>query len=214
MTHKEYRIPDLERLQAHHAELTVKRSRFVASIGRVRDTEEAKEFIALISVRNREASHNCYGYNAGPPGSTAFVGMSDDGEPHGTAGQPILSMILRSGIGEVAAVVTRYFGGILLGTGGLMRAYQDCVEAGISSLPTRLRQEMSLLQVIVDHRYVNAVMYLRDKYQMICLDNTFAERVTFKISIPSALRQSFLTELTALTRGSAAIIEEQPSRAP
>ena len=214
MAEKEYRIPDLERLQLHQGEITIKRSRFIASIGRVRDTEEAKEFIALISIRNRDASHNCYGYNAGPPGSTAFVGMSDDGEPHGTAGQPILSMILRSGIGEMAVVVTRYFGGILLGTGGLVRAYQDCVEHGLSGLPTRLLQEQSTLRLILEHRHVGIFMHLRDKYTVTCLESGLGERASFRISIASALRQDFLAELTDLTRGRACISEETPGRAP
>lgn len=214
MADREYRIPDLEHLQLHQGEITVKRSRFIASAGRVRDIEEAREFIALISIRNRDARHNCYGYNAGPPGSTAFVGMSDDGEPHGTAGQPILSVILHSGIGELAVVVTRYFGGVLLGTGGLVRAYQDCVEQALASLPTRLRQELSTLQITLEHRHVSAFMHLRDKYAVTCLENSYAERATFRVSIASALRQDFLAELTDLTRGQACISEESHGHAP
>ena len=92
-----------------------KRSRFIASVGHTPDVEEAKAFIEQIKAEFEDARHNCWAYCAGAAGSTDRIGASDDGEPHGTAGRPMLTAVTHSGIGEVTVVVTRYFGGILLG---------------------------------------------------------------------------------------------------
>ena len=88
-----------------------------------------------MNVEFPDATHNCWAYVAGPPASTGRVGMSDAGEPHGTAGRPMLTVLLHSGVGEIAAVVTRYYGGIKLGTGGLVKAYGGAVLAALEALP-------------------------------------------------------------------------------
>lgn len=137
----QYLVPDLEPGTFHRAEETIRRSRFIVTMARVTSPAEAKAFIERIREEHAHATHNCWAYNAGAPGDTAQVGASDDGEPKGTAGRPMLTAILHGGVGEVAAVVTRYFGGILLGTGGLVRAYQGSVKLGLEGLPTRMREE-------------------------------------------------------------------------
>ena len=128
-----YKVPDLAPGAFHRAEETVRRSRFIVTMARVSSPEEAKAFIDRIREEHAGATHNCWAYNAGAPGDTAQVGASDDGEPKGTAGRPMLTALLHSDVGEVAAVVTRYFGGILLGTGGLVRAYQGSVKLGLEA---------------------------------------------------------------------------------
>ena len=128
-----YQVPDLQHGAFHRAEETVRRSRFIVTMARVSSPEEAKAFIERIREEHAGATHNCWAYNAGAPGDTAQVGASDDGEPKGTAGRPMLAALLHSDVGEVAAVVTRYFGGILLGTGGLVRAYQGAVKLGLET---------------------------------------------------------------------------------
>ncbi|NLG62975.1 MAG: hypothetical protein GX539_12100, partial [Candidatus Cloacimonetes bacterium] len=100
----------------------VQRSRFIATLAHAPDVESARAFIEEVRAEFPDATHNCWAFVAGPPGSTSHVGFSDAGEPHGTAGRPMLDVLLHSGIGEVAAVVTRYFGGVKLGKGGLVRA--------------------------------------------------------------------------------------------
>lgn len=139
-------VPDLAPGAFHRAEETVRRSRFIVTMARVSSPEEAKAFIDRIREEHAGATHNCWAYNAGAPGDTAQVGASDDGEPKGTAGRPMLTALLHSDVGEVAAVVTRYFGGILLGTGGLVRAYQGSVKLGLEGLPVTLREDMSPLR--------------------------------------------------------------------
>ena len=123
-----YPVPDLALGQFHRVEQTIKRSRFICTAAHVTSPEEAKAFIDQIREEFSDARHNCWAFAAGAPGATAQVGMSDDGEPHGTAGRPMLTVLLHCGVGEIAVVVTRYFGGILLGTGGLIRAYQGTAE--------------------------------------------------------------------------------------
>ncbi|MGD9326788.1 MAG: YigZ family protein, partial [Desulfobacterales bacterium] len=105
-----YKIP----AKLYRTEETIKRSRFIATVARAFTEEDAKAFISIIKNEFPDATHNCWAYVAGPPGDTARIGMSDDGEPHGTAGKPILTALLHSEIGEIVAVVTRYFGGTKL----------------------------------------------------------------------------------------------------
>ena len=109
-----YLVPDLPSGGFFREEETVKRSRFIVTVGRAASPEAAHAFIEKIREEHSQATHNCWAFNAGEPGSTAQVGASDDGEPKGTAGRPMLTAVLHSGIGEVVVVVTRYFGGILL----------------------------------------------------------------------------------------------------
>lgn len=133
-----YPIPLAGASAPHTASLLIKRSRFLTQIARTGTPEEARAFIERIRSLNTDATHNCWAFVAGPPGSTARIGCNDDGEPHGTAGRPMLQILLHSGVGQICAVVTRWFGGIKLGTGGLVRAYQDSVSNCLASLPTEI----------------------------------------------------------------------------
>jgi uncharacterized YigZ family protein len=116
-------------------EQEIKRSRFIATIGHVRGREQAQQFIIKAQEQWPGATHYCSAFVAGDPATTMDIGMSDGGEPQGTAGRPILNVLRHSGIGEVAAVVIRYFGGIRLGTGGLVRAYAGSVQKVLEELP-------------------------------------------------------------------------------
>ena len=113
-----------------------KRSRFIATMARAGSPEAAKEFIDRIRTEFPDARHNCWSFVTGAPGDLQKCGMSDDGEPRGTAGKPMLNILATCGIGEIAVVVTRYFGGIKLGTGGLVRAYSAAVQAALAELKT------------------------------------------------------------------------------
>src|SRR5690349_3350547 len=132
MEARRYLVP----ARVHRVEQEVQKSRFVTTAAPAPTVEEARAFIARVREEFPDATHNCWAYVAGPPGSTAQVGMSDDGEPHGTAGRPMLTVLLHSGVGDICAVVTRYFGGTLLGTGGLVKAYSGGVQLALVDLPT------------------------------------------------------------------------------
>jgi uncharacterized YigZ family protein len=130
-------------------EIEVKRSRFICHLARVGDEQEAQEFIAGIRKRYWDARHNCTAFVVGA--DQRRERSNDDGEPAGTAGVPMLEVLRRRGVTDTVAVVTRYFGGVLLGAGGLVRAYGGVVSAALDELGLVERRPVALLLVAVDH---------------------------------------------------------------
>lgn len=196
-----YNIPDLRPGEVFRVEQTIKRSRFIASVGHTPGVEEAKAFIEQIKAEFEDARHNCWAYCAGAAGSTDRIGASDDGEPHGTAGRPMLTAVTHSGIGEVTVVVTRYFGGILLGTGGLVKAYQSSVKMALEGVPTRVRTKTKRIKFSVEHRFVNQVLRKIEDVNGRILEKNFDMGADFDVEIPEDLAETFAKELEELTRG-------------
>lgn len=196
-----YNIPDLRPGEVFRVEQTIKRSRFIASVGHTPGVEEAKAFIEQIKAEFEDARHNCWAYCAGAAGSTNRIGASDDGEPHGTAGRPMLTAVTHSGIGEVTVVVTRYFGGILLGTGGLVKAYQSSVKMALEAVPTRVRTKTKRIKFSVEHRFVNQVLRKIEAVNGRILEKNFDMDADFDVEIPEDLAETFAKELEELTRG-------------
>ena len=196
-----YNIPDLRPGEVFRVEQTIKRSRFIASVGHTPGVEEAKAFIEQIKAEFEDARHNCWAYCAGAAGSTDRIGASDDGEPHGTAGRPMLTAVTHSGIGEVTVVVTRYFGGILLGTGGLVKAYQSSVKMALEAVPTRIRTKTKRIKYSDEHRFVNQVLRKIETANGRILEKNFDMDADFDVEIPEDLAETFAKELEELTRG-------------
>lgn len=196
-----YNVPDLAAGDIHRAEETIHRSRFIVTMARVSSPEEAKAFIDSVREEHSQATHNCWAYVAGEPGSTAQVGASDDGEPKGTAGRPMLTVLLHCGIGEIAAVVTRYFGGILLGTGGLVRAYQGLVKLGLETLPVTERVPSDRIKLTLEHSFVNIALREFENHQARILEKEFAMDATFTLSVPQTQSQNLIDVLTQKTSG-------------
>ena len=196
-----YNIPDLRPGEVFRVEQTIKRSRFIASVGHTPGVEEAKAFIEQIKAEFEDARHNCWAYCAGAAGSTDRIGASDDGEPHGTAGRPMLTAVTHSGIGEVTVVVTRYFGGILLGTGGLVKAYQSSVKMALEAVPTRIRTKTKRIKFSVEHRFVNQVLRKIETANGRILEKNFDMDADFDVEIPEDLAETFAKQLEELTRG-------------
>lgn len=196
-----YNIPDLRPGEVFRVEQTIKRSRFIASVGHTPGVEEAKAFIEQIKAEFEDARHNCWAYCAGAAGSTDRIGASDDGEPHGTAGRPMLTAVTHSGIGEVTVVVTRYFGGILLGTGGLVKAYQSSVKMALEAVPTRIRTKTKRIKFSFEHRFVNQVLRKIETANGRILEKNFDMDADFDVEIPEDLAETFAKELEELTRG-------------
>ena len=196
-----YNIPDLRPGEVFRVEQTIKRSRFIASVGHTPGVEEAKAFIEQINAEFDDARHNCWAYCAGAAGSTDRIGASDDGEPHGTAGRPMLTAVTHSGIGEVTVVVTRYFGGILLGTGGLVKAYQSSVKMALEAVPTRIRTKTKRIKFSVEHRFVNQVLRKIETANGRILEKNFDMDADFDVEILEDLAETFAKELDELTRG-------------
>ena len=138
-------------------EQVIKNSQFITYITHAPNANEAHHFIEKIRADYPDARHVCWAFVAGKPKQTTEVSCSDDGEPAGTAGKPMLNVLLHSEIGEVVAVVVRYFGGVKLGTGGLVRAYSSSVTAALKLTPTQLKVAMERFQVWLPYPLEDAV---------------------------------------------------------
>lgn len=204
-----YNVPDLAPGQIHRAEETIHRSRFIVTIARVTSPEEAKAFIEEVRAEHAQATHNCWAFVAGSPGSTAHVGASDDGEPKGTAGRPMLTVLLHCGVGEIAAVVTRYFGGILLGTGGLVRAYQGLVKLGLESLPLRERVPSQIVRITLEHRFVNIALRAFEDARAMIRTKDFGMDVTFELDVPDDTIDALIATLTEKTAANLLVEREE-----
>lgn len=203
-----YLVPDLQPNVYHEHEIIIKRSRFITTIAHTASVDEAKAFIETISLKYKDATHNCFAYNATEPGSTAFCGCSDDGEPKGTAGQPMLNVILHCNIGEITAVVTRYFGGILLGTGGLVKAYQGSVKEALQNLPSCEHMIARYITIAFDHKFVPSFKHILPKYRASIEKEFFEQLAYFQIKLPFDLCEEFKQVLIGLTKGQLTILEE------
>jgi len=138
---------------------------------------------------------------AGPPGSTTHIGMSDDGEPHGTAGRPMLTTLLHSGVGEIVAVCTRWFGGVKLGTGGLSRAYSGGVKLVLASLPTEEKVERVTVEVVVAYPDVDAVQRLIAEMEAVVEAEEYGAEVRYRCGVPQPSVEAFRRALAEVTRG-------------
>jgi uncharacterized YigZ family protein len=188
-----------------HAE--IKRSRFITTLGYTPDLEAARAFIAAVRTEFADASHHCWAYVIGPPGSTAQIGLSDDGEPHGTAGRPMLTVLLHSGVGDLCAVVTRYFGGTLLGKGGLVKAYSGGVQQALADLPTLERVPYTHLTVVLDYGAITLFKRLLPSFEAELVGEEFAVDATFAVKLPLPQAAPFIEAVTTLTHGDALIDE-------
>ncbi|NOK02266.1 MULTISPECIES: YigZ family protein [Myxococcus] len=197
MDEKRYPIP----AGLHRVEQDIQKSRFITTAAPAPTVEEAKAFIARVREEFADATHNCWAFVVGPPGSTAQVGMSDDGEPHGTAGRPMLTALLHGGVGDVAMVVTRYFGGTLLGKGGLVRAYTAGVQQALESLPTTERVRKTRLAVEVEYTHVDGLRRLLPSYEVQVLAEEYSATVGYRLELPVTQVEALRTALNDLTLG-------------
>ncbi len=187
----------------HRIEQVIDRSRFICTITRVQSGEEAQAFIKSMNAEFSDATHNCWAYVVGPPGSTDRVGMSDDGEPHGTAGRPMLTVLLHSGIGEIAAVVTRYYGGTKLGTGGLVKAYGGAVQEALVDLPRAERVDAVDLTVRVGYGAIGAVQQIWPEHDTEVLEQRFDVEAEFLVRVPRSNLEALSRAIQNVTRGTA-----------
>lgn len=187
----------------------IKRSRFITTVAHTPTLEAARAFIASIREEFADASHNCWAYVVGPPGSTSQIGMSDDGEPHGAAGRPMLTVLLHSGIGDISAVVTRYSGGTLLGVGGLVRAYSGGVQLALVTLPTVERVPSALLGIICAYAAITPFQRLLPDYEATVVEQEFGVDASFRIKLPLSQVDAFRSAVIELTHGQALVEFDQ-----
>ena len=201
MTAERYPVPGA----VHRAEQSVRRSRFITTVARAGTADEARAFIDRIREEFEDATHNCWAFVAGPPGSTAEVGMSDAGEPHGTAGRPMLEALLHSGVGEIVAVVTRYYGGVKLGKGGLQRAYSGGVQRALESMPRAERVRRVTVWVALEYAARDPVDRAAEELDAVLLEEQYGAEVRLKVAVPEAALDDFRRTVAEVTSGRARI---------
>jgi uncharacterized YigZ family protein len=199
MTESRSRYPVPARV--HRIEEIIQKSRFISTAAHAPDAEAARGFVDRIRAEFPDATHNCWAFVAGPPGNTVSVGMSDDGEPHGTAGRPMLTALLHGEVGEIVVVCTRYFGGTKLGTGGLSRAYSGGVKLLLESLPTVEKVDRLSLQVVVGYESVDALQRMLVDAEALIESLEYGEKVDFRLTVPSDRAEEVVEAVAGLTRG-------------
>ena len=197
MASPRYPIP----AERFRSEIEVKHSRFITTVETVESAEAALDFISQLKHEFPDATHNCWAYLIGPPGSTDRIGLSDDGEPHGVAGKPMLTTIQHSGIGDIVVVVTRYFGGTKLGKGGMVKAYTQAVKTALDKLKTTEKIDWIELTVEVGYPLLDPIERLLPEFEVELLEKQFAEQIVMKLKLPEEHLEQFSTRLTDLSSG-------------
>lgn len=184
----------------HRQDLIVNKSRFIATADYAPTVDAARGLIAQSRAEMPDANHHVYGFHVGW-GKSIIEGMSDDGEPTGTAGPPVLAVVRGAAIGDLVVVVTRYFGGILLGTGGLVRAYTEAAQLVLATLPTELNIPRVIFGLSLPYPLFEQVRRLIHAHAGELQDESFAADVTLIVRMPQMQYGAFEAALTELSAG-------------
>ena len=184
------------------AEIEEKKSRFIAHLAHVESEEEALSFLEEIKTEHRMARHNVYAYILRGEGASERIRYSDDGEPQKTAGLPTLQTLQHAGLTDIACVVTRYFGGTLLGTGGLVRAYTQATQSAIADITLRIAYPL-----------YDQMVRIAAECNAKTLDTQYADTVTLTLRMLDGTQESFLTKVTELCHGQEDIDISKPLNA-
>ena len=182
-------------------EITEKKSRFIATVRPVESEEEAVSFINETKKKYWDARHNCSAFVIGK--RQELTRCSDDGEPAGTAGRPMLDVLLKENIHNAAVVVTRYFGGVLLGTGGLVRAYQQATKAGLSASEIIEKKDGAVLFIRTDYTGIGRLQYLFAQEKLTVMDTAYEADVLVKAVIPENDKKRIEKTIIEQTNGTA-----------
>lgn len=185
------------------AEIVEKKSRFIATVRPIKSEEEALEFIESMRKKYWNATHNCFAYVVGDHFQTQRC--SDDGEPSGTAGKPMLDVLLGEKIHDVAVVVTRYFGGTLLGTGGLVRAYGGAVKEGLLASKVITKQYGRKLVIETDYTGLGKIQYVLGQRGIVILNSNYTDKVELEVLLPIEEVAGVVSEITEGTNGQAVL---------
>ena len=185
------------------AEITEKKSRFIAVAAPVRTEAEALDLINAVKKKHWNASHNVFAYHVGLERETRR--MSDDGEPGGTAGLPMLDVLRGENLKNTLVVVTRYFGGTLLGTGGLIRTYARAAKEGVAAASVVEKALYAKLAVTVDYHLSGKVQHAALKNNQFIRDTVYADNVVFQLLVESGFCAAFTETITDITGGTAVV---------
>lgn len=186
-------------LKASDSEIVINKSRFIASCSPVSSEEEALDFIASIKQRYKAATHYCYAYIIGE--NSGIMRYSDDGEPSGTAGMPILQVLEKNKLVNVCAVVTRYFGGTLLGAGGLVRAYTNSTSEGIKKSVIVCMETSVDIYMQIPYSSYDKISYQLGLERIELLDTQYSDSISIKFSVREADKEALLNKLSTIMNG-------------
>lgn len=189
--------------EAGSGEIVEKKSRFIAHVFPVSTEDEVLDIIEQTKKRYWDARHNCYAFVLGSGGE--ITRCSDDGEPSGTAGRPILEVLTGQGLKNVLVIVTRYFGGTLLGTGGLVRAYSAAAKEGLKNSKIITKQLGKLLTITTDYNGIGKLQYIAANQMLSVMDTVYAEQVQMKILVAQGQYEKVEKEITEATSGQAGL---------
>lgn len=178
--------------QSASDECEIKHSRFIGYACPVESEKAALEFVAAIKKKHWDATHNVFAYRINESGAMRF---SDDGEPQGTAGMPVLTVLTGEDITDCVVVVTRYFGGTLLGTGGLVRAYSEAAKLAVNAAGIVSAEPWSLYKITVDYSQFARAESLIKEFEGVCDDTVFTDKVEISFSVKSEKSEAFLISL-------------------
>lgn len=188
-------------------EIVMKKSRFIATVSPVDSEDEALEFIEGLKKKYWDASHNCYAYIIGT--KNPLMRCSDDGEPSKTAGKPMLDILLSHELTNLVVVVTRYFGGTLLGTGGLVKAYQSATLEGLNQ-SVIIKKELGLrFKLTTDYNLVGKIQYYIGQEELPILTSAYTDVVSLEVLVPVDRAADFKKKIVELTNGTALPIETE-----
>ncbi len=190
---------------AQRFELEIKRSRFVTTVGHVDGMPAGKLFIQDIRDEYQDANHHCWALVAGRPDDIYQIDQSDDGEPKGTAGKPMLNVLQHAGLGNTVVVVTRYFGGIKLGAGGLVRAYTQSVSLALSKLQTRHNFLRNAVSITLPYTLLNTLEHWVQSTNIEISDRAFTQDVQVTLMVPPSELDSLESRLAELGGGTIVI---------
>ena len=178
------------------AEIVIKKSRFIAKVAVAKSEADAWGFIERIRIEHREAAHNVFAFKAG-----TAQRLSDDGEPSGTAGRPVFEVLDKQGLSDTVIVVTRYFGGILLGAGGLVRAYSQAAVAGVEAAGIVRGALAADLRLTLEYPLVGKVQHLLEQYGALTLGSEFGSAVQITCRLPAGQAQRLASDLAEVSAG-------------
>ena len=191
-------------IKGGEGEIIEKKSRFIGQIEVVKTEEEAYAFIEKIKKKHYDARHNCFAFSVGE--DMPLQRFSDDGEPQGTAGKPMLEVINGSGIHNICIVVTRYFGGTLLGTGGLVRAYTDASKEALKNCETKLMQRLVPVDIATNYTDMGKIQYILGTAGVNIVDTIFTDEVMIKVELPYDTHSKIMNDITEATGARAKLI--------
>lgn len=179
----------------------IKKSRFITLLAHTDGVEAARAFVQQIKQEHPTARHHCWAWVAGAPDDSQKLGFSDDGEPSGTAGKPMLAQLMGNNIGEITAVVVRYYGGIQLGTGGLVKAYGGGVQQALRLLTRQIKVPMLNFLLVCDYAQLGDIERMIARFDGQLLNSEFLQNITLTLALPHAQVAGFSQNLSDFSRG-------------